>query len=242
MSEMGQERPIFDKYASGGAYHWKECDKRSKNFNPALVARYQVVVDQAREASNILEIGAGDGCLTARLAEFGARVIGVELDHIAVDLAAEALGDMDRCTIARADCYSLPFVDHSFDLVVMADVIEHLENPAMALAEAARVLSPGGMLVVTTPKWRPDRMWDIHHVREYTSIELRKTLEAFFSDVGMAYFWPLFWSNLYSTRLGWRALRMYARYFPNPFLKTGSGENAFGQILAICRVPESTPA
>jgi len=237
MSVNLDTRRAFDKYESHGAYHWKECDRWSRVFNPPLVARYQVVIDRVRIASQILEIGAGDGCLTASLAESGVNVTGIEVDGTAVRLASRALQGRDNCAIARADCYKLPFSPEKFDVAVMADVIEHLDEPATALAEAARVLKPEGVLIVTTPKWRPDRVWDVCHVHEYTTSEIVHCLGKFFERVEISFFWPLFWSNIYSTKIGWRAIRMYARYFPNPFLKVGFAEDRFGQILAVCRNP-----
>ncbi len=201
------------------------------------MARYQVVADRIKNATYVLEIGAGDGRLTALLAKSGTRVIGIEIDDIAVSLASSALQSMDNCIVVQADCYQLPFPREKFDVAVMADVIEHLDEPESALEEAARVLKPDGVLILTTPKWRPDRVWDVHHVREYTVSEIDSYLKKFFKRVEISYFWPLFWSNVYSTRIGWRALRLYARYFPNPFLKIGSREESFGQILAVCCDP-----
>ena len=230
-------RRAFDKYESYGAYHWRECDRRSKAFNPPLVARYQVVVDRLGSAARVLEMGAGDGCLTAMLAQSGAEVTGVEVDRAAVQLASIALKSTGNCAIIQADCYCLPFFEETFDVVVMADVIEHLDEPMVALAEANRVLKSDGLLLATTPKWRPDRVWDVRHVHEYTPAELQSCLGKYFGSVTVSFFWPAFWSKIYSTRVGWRALRVYARYFPNPFLKSGLREELFGQILAVCREP-----
>lgn len=237
MSTGAPRKRTFDKYDRYGAYHWNECDRRSSNFNPPLVARYQVVVDQITSGSRVLEIGAGDGCLSALLANSGAQVTGIELDETAVGLASQALEDVENCTMARASCYTLPFPREVFDVAVMADVIEHLDEPDAALAEAARVLRRHGALIVTTPKWRPDRVWDTRHVHEFTASEIGECVRKYFGTVDISFFWPLALSNFYSTRIGWRALRVYARYFPNPFLRVGPSENQYGQILAICRRP-----
>ncbi len=240
MSASQVPRRVFDKYESGGAYHWEESDRRSRAFNPPLVARYQVVVDRVADAADIVEIGAGDGCLAALLAKFDARVTGVEIDGVAVKLASSALKGVRNCVISQADCYQLPFRQGVFDVAVMADVVEQLDQPEAALAEAARVLKPGGVLVLTTPKWRPDRVWDSCHVHEYTPSEIGNCLRKFFERVDISYFWPLFWSNMYSTKVGWHALRVYARYFTNPFLKVGTQEEMFGQILAVCHSPSTS--
>ena len=50
-----------------------------------------------------------------------------------------------------ADAYSLPFASEAFDLVLCAEVLEHMKAPSLALAEMRRVLKPGGKLLLTTP-------------------------------------------------------------------------------------------
>ena len=227
-------RPAFDKYRRQGAYHWDECDRTSRSFNPPLVARYQTLAREVRDARRILDIGSGDGCLSALLGENDGDVVGVEIDSCAVKLATEKLTNLRRCDIIQGSCYQLPIDSETCDAVVMADVIEHLEHPDLALGEAARVLVPSGKLVLTTPKWRPDRVWDKHHVQEFNPLELRGLLEAWFTRVELRFFWPLRWSNFYSTRLGWRATKLYARHVSNPFMQFGNDERRFGQILAIC--------
>lgn len=52
---------------------------------------------------------------------------------------------------AQADAAALPFRDGAFGAVLMAEVLEHVRSPAAALAEAARVLAPGGVLLATAP-------------------------------------------------------------------------------------------
>jgi ubiquinone/menaquinone biosynthesis C-methylase UbiE len=66
----------------------------------------------------------------------------------------------------------LPFRQASFDVVLLADVIEHLEHAALCVQELRRVLVPGGVALVTTPLGRPDRNPRWNHVKEYTGPDI----------------------------------------------------------------------
>jgi SAM-dependent methyltransferase len=91
-------------------------------------------------------------------------------------------------TAVRGDAYRLPFADATFDVVVAAEILEHLPADTTAMAELARVLKPGGRLAVTVPRWLPEKVcWalsdDYHsneggHIRIYRGSELRARLQA----------------------------------------------------------------
>ena len=96
--------------------------------------------------------------------------------------------------VVTADATALPYSDNSFDRVIAAEVLEHIDDDEAAIAELARVLRPGGTIAVTVPARLGERVcWalssDYHapavpdgHVRIYRSGELRKKL----ADVGLA--------------------------------------------------------
>lgn len=234
---MSAGRLVFDKYDLTGAYHWRECDPASATFNPPLVARYLLAARRVAAADRLLDIGCGDGYLLHLVAPRVRSACGIEREPAGAALAARLLAARDNCAVLQGSCYALPFADGCFDRALMTDVIEHLEDPGAALREAARVLHPRGELILTTPKWRPDRRWDARHVREFRPEELRACLRPHFSQLELSYFWPLLWSRLYATRLGWRVIRALARRLPNPFLRHGGDPRGFGQILAVCRAP-----
>ena len=78
-------------------------------------------------------------------------------DCVALDISLLGLrhthSRFPQCECILADGQNLPFAAESFDLVLCSEVLEHLANPEQAVAEFARVLCPGGRLVVTVPNW-----------------------------------------------------------------------------------------
>jgi SAM-dependent methyltransferase len=234
----------FDKYDAQGAYHWAECDRRLANwkrYNPALDARYELTVRALGglgALDNLLDVGCGDGFLMARAAKHLTRLVGVDSEAGAIHWAREKLRAFPNCTVMHTTCYELPFPPRSFAAVTSADVIEHLKDPGHHLQEIARVLKESGALVLTTPQWRPDRKWDVRHEKEYRPGELRSLLETRFGSVQLDFFWPMAWSNFYSTRVGWRLLKLVAIAGWNPFLRQASQPEKFCQILAVCRNPK----
>src|SRR5437868_4097272 len=231
----------FDKYDAQGAYHWIECDRRYANwkrYNPALDARYEITVRailSLRLRGDLLDVGCGDGLLMSRLAPIMNRVVGVDSEEGAIRWAKEKLRCFSNCELMQTRNEDLPFDEEMFDVVTSGDVIEHLKEPSHYLAEICRVLKKGGALVLTTPKWRPDRKWDLRHEKEYRPEELRALLEKHFEKVELLFFWPMKWSRFYATKLGWRLLKLLAIQLHNPFLQTSGRPESFGQILAVCR-------
>ena len=99
----------------------------------------------------VLDAGVGTGALSLALA----RVARCPFRLNAVDISPEMLaraGDALKAaglavSLRRADVRALPFADDTFDMVLAGHVLEHLPDPPAALAEMARVLKPGGLLI-----------------------------------------------------------------------------------------------
>ena len=103
--------------------------------------------------TRVLDIGCGDAGVVIYLAEHGARAAGIEANEKSLARArvrAEEHGVDVDLRGARAE--GLPFPDASFDLVILDNVLEHVDDPARTLEEIHRVLAPGGILYLVTPK------------------------------------------------------------------------------------------
>lgn len=99
-----------------------------------------------------LDIGTGTGRLLELVADRTERAIGLDASRDMLALARARLAERglaERCAVRQADMYRLPLPDASFDVVALQMVLHYAEDPAAALAEAARVLRPDGLLVVT---------------------------------------------------------------------------------------------
>jgi SAM-dependent methyltransferase len=101
----------------------------------------------------VLDIGAGTGEHARTLAEAvgdTGEAIGLEPNP---GMRAEAARRAPRARFVGGDAYDLPFADGSVDAVTCERVFQHLDDPSRAAAEIARVLRPGGRVVVTDTDW-----------------------------------------------------------------------------------------
>jgi ArsR family transcriptional regulator len=94
------------------------------------------------------DLGCGTGQMTMTLAPFVARVIAVDGSGEMLQAAKRRLRGFDNVELRRGDLESLPIDDRSLDAAVVALVLHHVPDPARVLAEAARVLKPGGRVLV----------------------------------------------------------------------------------------------
>ena len=111
----------------------------------------------------LVDIGTGTGRLLELLAERTGHALGLDASREMLALARARLGERGiagHCAVRQADMYRLPLPDASQDAATLQMVLHYAEEPAAALAEAARVLRPDGMLLVVdlAPHNRADVM------------------------------------------------------------------------------------
>jgi SAM-dependent methyltransferase len=186
----------------------------------------------------ILDLGCGSGrhiCAAMRFKQVLAMGIDKNFDDV---LEArnrlklhEALGECDEGLwwVSVADILELPFKDNFFDLVICAEVLEHIFNSKIAVAEMMRVLKPGRNLVVSVPRYLPERIcWtlsesyhtaDNGHVRIYRKKELMELLTSagalswsmhYAHSLHTPYWWLKCWVG--PDRQNSRAVNLYHRF------------------------------
>ncbi len=147
------------------ARHYNECvptveeelDTWSDYHGHRHEMRYRLVGDAARanlpDGGVLLDIGCGSALVADQLLDRAARYVGVDFGGHHIESAAKRHRDREgplRTSFVRGDGERLPLADASVDVVVFTEVIEHLLRPELAVWEIARVLKPGGVLVMTT--------------------------------------------------------------------------------------------
>ena len=115
-----------------------------------------------------VDVGCGRGYYLHYYAALGhARIVGIERDPEIAAMAASALADAPSAQVAIGSAPTRPVADASVAGVVMSEVLEHVDDDARALREAARVLRPGGVVALTVPHDRYPWLWDpINRTRE----------------------------------------------------------------------------
>lgn len=143
----------------------------------------------------VLDIGCGIGTYVRRFADFTNHSFGIDVD---AERVAEGARSIANLQVAASE--HLPFPDGTFDVVVLNEVIEHVQDDEKTIAEAMRILRPGGRVVIFAPNrlypfethgiylgrryifrlipfvnWLPDPLREIFcpHVRAYTSGDIR---------------------------------------------------------------------
>lgn len=97
----------------------------------------------------VLDLGCGAGLLTNQVAKAGYNVTGIDISSSSLNVAKER--DVTKSVeYVEGDVYKLPFANGSFDVVIATDLLEHVSEPAQVVAEASRVLKPGGLFFFHT--------------------------------------------------------------------------------------------
>jgi SAM-dependent methyltransferase len=128
-----------------------------------------------QKSLKVLDAGCSTGACLAWLKPLG-WIVGVDINLGSLRLCA---GRGSR-ELACSDVLRLPFKDDNFHLATALDLIEHIEDHQGALQEIRRVLTPGGLVAISTPafNWLWSSLDDAGHLRRYSAKSLRQLVEA----------------------------------------------------------------
>jgi 2-polyprenyl-6-hydroxyphenyl methylase / 3-demethylubiquinone-9 3-methyltransferase len=152
---MPVDNDLYDRFA--GTW-WDEDENLAllrTGMNPARLGymRRVLVEDLAVEprGKRCLDVGCGGGLLAEEFAKLGCRVTGVDPSEPSLETArAHARQEGLEIAYVAALAEDLPFDENTFDFVYCCDVLEHVQSVERAVAEAARVLKPGGAYLYDT--------------------------------------------------------------------------------------------
>ncbi|WP_373530713.1 class I SAM-dependent methyltransferase [Nostoc sp.] len=143
--------------SSTNEYEYSYSDSKSEHHHSYLIKPLikmmiceSVDILEHQKKLRILDIGCGNGSLSNLIAQQGYEVVGIEESESGVKLANE---NFPSCRFIEGSIYNLPNTElgEKFDIVIAAEVIEHLVYPKELLRNAKECLKPNGRLIITTP-------------------------------------------------------------------------------------------
>ncbi len=145
-----------------------DCDteRMLREREAVLIREHDAALDLAGfdARDTILDVATGSGRMLLQLVQRGYSVVSGDTDREALDRARERLGDLsDKATLVIMDAHKIQFDDDTFTAATLANAIHHISDPAGALDEIARVLTPDGKLLVTEFNAEGFRLMELHH-------------------------------------------------------------------------------
>lgn len=199
-TERGVATIVMEKIPAGARGRYELADLKAERdlrvdmtreagrHSDAHIARYMLAGRYVRPGDTVLDAACGLGCGSHILAHStgAARVIGVDSSSSAIAYAtANFASDGDRVSFHVADAQDLSLLpDHSVDMIVSMETLQHLPEPLAFLSEARRLLRPSGRIIVSVlNQWLDDagRDQNPHHLHVYGLSKLREHISHHFN-------------------------------------------------------------
>jgi 2-polyprenyl-6-hydroxyphenyl methylase/3-demethylubiquinone-9 3-methyltransferase len=143
----GNDLTIYSNFANEW---WEAGSPRFRSLQQITPFRLSLIRELCGELAgkDVVDLGCGGGLLSVPLLDQGAKVVGVDLS--APSVAAAQSAAKGRGTFLTGDVTAVPLPDRSADIVLLADVLDHVPDYQRALAEARRIVRPEGSVFVGT--------------------------------------------------------------------------------------------
>jgi 2-polyprenyl-3-methyl-5-hydroxy-6-metoxy-1,4-benzoquinol methylase len=160
---------IIQRHFQSAAGYWKsvyrEDDVSARIYQERMLAALEWIEElRLKPGAAVMDVGCGAGVATVALAERGWSVTAVDLAPAMLDLTrslARQRGVEDMIHTQLSSVEALPFETGSFDCVMALGLLPWVEHPAETIAELARVVRPGGHLLISADNyWRVDHLFD----------------------------------------------------------------------------------
>jgi len=172
------ENPAFEEQRE----YWDERWNRQRWPNKWQLRRGQTILDLARGLSlqdpTVLDLGCATGWFTAQLSRFWPDVTGIDLSEAAIELAKQ---DFPGVRYIAGNIFEMDLLAQTMDLVICQEVIAHVPDQANLVRRIARIIKPGGHLIISTAnKFVVDR-WDMgpdpnSHIKQWLTMRTFKAL------------------------------------------------------------------
>jgi ArsR family transcriptional regulator len=135
-------------YFRANAEHWTEI--RSLHIDEREVEQALLALLPAERATDLLDLGTGTGRIVELYGDRGANAVGIDQSREMLSVARANLArpNLRHCYVRQGDMYRLPWPGPSFDAVTIHQVLHFADDPGRVIGEAARVLRPGGRMVI----------------------------------------------------------------------------------------------
>jgi len=148
--KQGSVFNYIDHYQIDGVEHdyFAERDAGTEHVDKRV---HQTIFSLIKKKSGrVLDVGCGRAWVAQHLCPQNYDVVSMD---ISLENTSRALKTypFDNHTAVVADAFSLPFNENVFDVIIAAEIVEHVADPKVFIRKLMRVLKPGGLLIVTTP-------------------------------------------------------------------------------------------
>lgn len=141
---LSERRTASEHFFASSAGQWDKL--RDELFGADFTLR--ALAGLLDDAWVVADLGCGTGAMAALVAPHVKQVIGVDASDEMLDAARERMAGRKNVALRRGSLESLPIDTASVDAAMLMLVLHHLPTPAVALAEAARILKPGGRVLI----------------------------------------------------------------------------------------------